>query len=223
MHFANADFFRRKKHTHITKSYLTNEKLSVKVNVNFNYGDREMKIDSCKLRAAQKFAAVNDPRYYLCGIRINGKHIEATNGHVAVRMDSDVSTKRDLIVSFKGKIPAKAVETVLTFKKGKETAYHYDGMMNLISAQLFDIVDGKFPELDKVIPTEMTKGEFPNINSIYLKLIHDAFAGGKNDYFGAKAVSYGVGEKVVFKLPSLKNHTFGNPVIIIMPMSEEKK
>jgi hypothetical protein len=29
---------------HITKSYLTNEKLSVKVNVNFNYGDREMKL-----------------------------------------------------------------------------------------------------------------------------------------------------------------------------------
>lgn len=182
-----------------------------------------MKIESCKLRAAQKFSASNDLRHYLCGIRINNKHIEATNGHVAVRMDSEVKTKRDLIIKFNGKIPARAVETVLTFSEGKETAYHYDGLMKLISAQLFDVVDGKFPDLNKVIPNDFKKGEFPNLNSIYLKLIHDAFSSGKTDYFGVKAVSYGVGEKAVFKLPDLKNHMFGNPIILIMPMSESTK
>lgn len=55
-----------------------------------------MKIDTCKLRAASKFMAKGDVRNYLCGIRINSKFVEATNGHIAVRMDSDVKTKREM-------------------------------------------------------------------------------------------------------------------------------
>lgn len=182
--------------------------------------ENEMKIQTNKIRAAIKFMAVNDVRDYLCGVRINNKHIEATNGHVAVRMDSEIKTKRDVIVKFIGRVPAKSKDVELVFLDGKNTAYHYGALGELIGAQLFDVVDGKFPDLDKVIPKEYSKGEFPNLNAKYAKIFHDAFADGKNDYFGIKAVSYGIGEKIIFKLSEIKSVTYGNPVIVIMPMSE---
>lgn len=180
-----------------------------------------MKISTNKIRAAIKFMAVGDVREYLCGVRINNKFIEATNGHVAVRMDSGIKTKLDVIVKLIGRVPAKSKDVELVFSDGKNTAYHYDALGDLIGVQLFDVMDGRFPDLDKVIPKEYSKGEFPNLNSKYAKIFHDAFSNGKDDYFGVKAVSYGVGEKVVFKLSEIKHITYGNPVIIIMSMLEK--
>lgn len=180
-----------------------------------------MKIETRKIRAASKFMAKNDAREYLCGIRINNKFIEATNGHIAVRMDSGIKTNKDIIVKLIGRIPAKSIDTELVFKNGKNTAYHYDGFKNLVGVQLFDVIDGKFPDLEKVIPSILKKTEFPNINAIYLKVIHDAFAGNRDDFFGAKAVGYEINKVAIFKLGEIKNTLFGNPLIIIMPMREE--
>lgn len=49
-----------------------------------------MIIQSKLIRAALVCAAKNDVRYYLCGIHITPKHIEATNGHVALRMEHGI-------------------------------------------------------------------------------------------------------------------------------------
>lgn len=180
-----------------------------------------MKIDTCKLRAASKFMAKDDVRNYLCGIRINSKFVEATNGHIAVRMDSEVKTKRDVIVRLIGKIPAKAVDTELCFVKDKNTAYHYDGYKQLVGVQLFEVEDGKFPDLNKVIPKTFVIGKYPLINAMYQKVFYDAFADKKNDLFGVNAVSYNTNEVLVCKLTGIKDHTHGNPTIIIMAMREE--
>ncbi|WP_346729583.1 hypothetical protein [Serratia marcescens] len=59
------------------------------------------------LRAALVCVAKHDPRYYLEGVHITPKYIEATNGHVALRMEHGIKTRKDIIVKFDGAVPPK--------------------------------------------------------------------------------------------------------------------
>jgi len=52
-----------------------------------------MKIQTNLLRAASKFQAKDDVRYYLNGIHLNKGKIEATNGHVAIVLDTGEKNK----------------------------------------------------------------------------------------------------------------------------------
>ncbi|HIE0684553.1 TPA: hypothetical protein ACXJNH_002779 [Proteus mirabilis] len=74
-----------------------------------------MIIQTHLLRAALVCVAKHDPRYYLQGIHISNKYIEATNGHVAVRMEHGIKTRRNEILEFRGSIPAKANTTEIKF------------------------------------------------------------------------------------------------------------
>lgn len=76
-----------------------------------------MIIQSKLIRAALVCAAKNDVRYYLNGLHITPKHIEATNGFVALRMTHGIRTKKNIIVQFEGGVPAKAETTELIFSK----------------------------------------------------------------------------------------------------------
>lgn len=87
-----------------------------------------MKIKTCKLRAADEFRGKGDPRNYINGIRINKSHVQATNGHIAISMDSEIKTRMDIIVRFVGKIPKSAIDTKLTFSANGNVAYHYGPM-----------------------------------------------------------------------------------------------
>ena len=171
-----------------------------------------MKILSAKLRAADEFRAKGDLRWCLNGIRINKDFIEATNGHVAIRIDSGVKTRADVIVRFKGKIPAKAYITKLEFNKGKNTVYHYDGMGELIGVQLFYLEDGKYPDFKKIIPSEFSFDDFPDVQTKYYALIDKAF---KSESFVQAQRLHSDQSKVVF---GIKDRTgdLGNPLIIIM-------
>lgn len=175
-----------------------------------------MKIDTCKLRAADAFRAKGDVRYYLNGIRISKDYIQATNGHIAIQMDSGVKTRRDVIVRFKGKIPVKAQKTKLEFSKGKNIAYHYDSLGELISAQVFDIEEGKFPRFDRILPEKNIKGdEFPPLNIEYMAVIKKAFP--KENFMAVRPIHYDKNKAVIYETTELQNHLYGNPVIIIMP------
>ncbi|EMA5890781.1 hypothetical protein U3Y45_004860, partial [Salmonella enterica] len=76
-----------------------------------------MIIQSKLIRAALVCAAKNDVRYYLNGLHITAKYIEATNGHVALRIEHGIRTKKNIIVQFEGPVPAKAETTELVFNK----------------------------------------------------------------------------------------------------------
>ncbi len=76
-----------------------------------------MIIQSKLIRAALVCAAKNDVRYYLNGLHITPKHLEATNGHVALRMEHGIRTRKNIIVQFEGPVPAKAETTELVFNK----------------------------------------------------------------------------------------------------------
>lgn len=175
-----------------------------------------MKIDTCKLRAADEFRAKGDIRCYLNGIRINKDYIQATNGHIAIQMDSGVKTRLDVIVRFKGKIPAKAEKTKLEFSKGKNIAYHYDSMGDILSVQIFQIEDGKFPDFDRIIPKEIKIGKtFPPINMHYMAVIKKAFS--KEQLMAVRPVSYDKEKVVLYEIPPFQANKYGNPLIMIMP------
>lgn len=175
-----------------------------------------MKLDSCKLRAAEAFRAKGDIRNYLNGIRINKDYIQATNGHIAIQMDCGVKTRLDVIVRFKGKIPVKAQKTKLEFSKGKNIAYHYDSLNELISAQVFEIEEGKYPRFDKIIPEKMFKGEeFPPLNIEYMAVIKKAFP--KENFMAVRPIHYDKSKAVIYETTAIQNQVYGNPVIIIMP------
>jgi hypothetical protein len=177
-----------------------------------------MKIDTCKLRAANEFRARGDVRYYLNGIRINKNYIEATNGHTAIRMKSGIRTRLDVIVDFKGKIPAAAIKTKLEFSKGKNTAYHYDGFEQCIAVQLFDIQDGKFPDFNRVIPESYELADkHPSLQAKYMAQIDKAF---KKEKFVSVRTLHNANEKVVFGLGGLLNEIYGEPIIVMMGIKE---
>jgi hypothetical protein len=175
-----------------------------------------MKIDTCKLRAADAFRAKGDIRNYLNGIRINNNYIQATNGHIAIQMDSGVKTRLDVIVRFKGKIPPKSQKTKLEFSKGKNIAYHYDSLGELISAQVFDIEDGKYPQFERIIPEKMVKGsQFPPLNIDYMAVIKKAFP--RESFMAVRPINYDKNKAVIYEVTEFQKHLYGNPVIIIMP------
>lgn len=114
-----------------------------------------MIIPSKLIRAALVCVAKNDPRYYLCGIHITPKYIESTNGRVALRMEHGIRTKRDIIVQFEGKIPAKAETTEHIFNK-EPLAIHRDQYLNRLAITGIKLIDGRFPDLGKIIPKNST-------------------------------------------------------------------
>lgn len=180
-----------------------------------------MKIKTCKLRAANVFRGKGDPRPYINGIHINKDFIEATNGHCAVRMSSEVKTRIDVIVRFEGAIPKSAEKTKLSFDKNQSIAYHYDLHGNLLSVQLFNLLDGKFPDLENVIPKEKTKGEFPAVQPSYIAFMDKAFPSSRNKFVYVKPISYSENKVVQYEVgPSIISDEYGDPIILIMPSRE---
>ena len=176
-----------------------------------------MKVKSIKLRAAIQFQAKNDVRHYLNGINISKDYIEATNGHIAVRMNNCESFNDEgFIIKFIGSIPKKADTTEIL--KNERVCKHYDCDGSLIGAQAFDILEGAYPDLSKVVPKTKKKDEFPPLQTKYLNVIDKAFNQASNKFCTVKPVSYALNEAVVFTVTqSALKDEFGCPIILIMP------
>lgn len=175
-----------------------------------------MKIQTNLLRAASKFQAKDDVRYYLNGIHLNKGKIEATNGHVAIVLDTGEKNKVDKIIKFIGAIPKKAEFTELVFDKKCNIAIHTDEKGNKIAAQIFEVVDGRFPNVSRIIPKQIKQEKFPAIQTVYLELINKAFESSARNFVAVKPVHYCENEAVLFELIGLTKEKFNNPIILIM-------
>lgn len=174
-----------------------------------------MKIQTHLLRAALVCVAKNDPRYYLQGIHINSNYIEATNGHVAVRMEHGISTRRNSIIEFCGPVPKKAVTTEIYFTK-EPYAVHRDstGMrVGFTALKLHD--DARFPDLDRVIP-ENHELCLPLFQARYLTYPQKMF-GDDNRMNAVKFNPAGMEAPCMLEFSENINAVFGNPQLIIMP------
>ena len=176
-----------------------------------------MKISSKQLKAAALCQGKNDIRYYLNGIHIYKNIIEATNGHIAVQMTMSKRIKRDLILNINGIIPKKAQDSVFVFGKDNFVK-NYDMYGNLLSILTVDVIDGKFPDIKRVIPTEFKTVSYIGVNTSYLSLFGKMF----NCRFGgaAKIQFSGLkGSMLVTSPNGLINEEYGNPKFIVMPVN----
>lgn len=174
-----------------------------------------MIIQTHLLRAALVCVAKNDPRYYLQGVHINSKYIEATNGHVALRMEHGIKTRRDEILEFRGTIPAKAVTTEICSTK-EPYAIHRDNNNNRIGfTVLASYSDARFPDLDRVIPDKFEPC-LPLFQAVYLAYPEKMFGINR----GVNSISLhpsGMTTGCLFKFSSVINEKYGKPQFVVMP------
>lgn len=168
------------------------------------------------LRAALVCVAKNDARYYLEGVHITSKYIEATNGHVAVRMEHGIKTRRNIIVKFCGNVPAKAETTELVFKRDP-IAVHRDINNMRVGFTALELLDGRFPDLGRIIPQSTETGAIPIIQGAILSYPEKMFKSSGRTFIPVKLAPSGLESACRFLFDNHINSTYGNPQFIAMP------
>lgn len=182
-----------------------------------------MKIKSKLLRAAQHCQGRGDIRYYLNGIHIYKNIVESTNGHVAVQMTMKKKIRGNFILHINGVVPAKAYVTKFIFDKDETIAKHYDCFKALIAVSCVDVIDGRFPDINRVMPKEFNPIELIGLNTEYVGLFAKMF--GKNYMSAAKFQFCDKNSAVLITAASaIVREEFGNPKFIVMParLDDEK-
>ena len=119
------------------------------------------------LKAASRFQAVKDTRFYLCGVLLESSPLEsrmvATDGHILIVTKCHAKDDNEGI--FSGIIPSDVVKIMLSWKAPK---YASDSAITISgdgpeyraewcgNVALFKLVDGKFPDYARVIPDKTT-------------------------------------------------------------------
>jgi hypothetical protein len=175
-----------------------------------------MKISSKQLRAAKLCQAKNDIRYYLNGIHIYKNKIEATDGHMAVQMTMSKRIRRDIILNINGAIPKKAISSVFVF--GKENIVkNYDIFGVLLNVLVVDVIDGKFPDLKRVIPTKFKSVDCIGVNTSYIGLFGKMFECRWGDIAKLQFTSKN-GTMMLTSNSVSVNFEYGDPKFIVMPV-----
>ncbi|HGV9335236.1 TPA: hypothetical protein ACNOIO_002425 [Raoultella planticola] len=178
-----------------------------------------MIIPSKLIRAALVCAAKNDVRYYLCGVHISPKYIEGTNGYVALRMEHGIRTKKNIIVQFEGTVPAKAETTELVFNK-EPIAIHRDLLQRRLSITGIKLLDGRFPDLERVIPKMMNLSVNPVIQAEYLSYPAKIF-GREEKFVPVQLRPSGEFDAVRIQFNEHINNSYGNPELVVMPCRDD--
>ena len=135
-----------------------------------------------KLKAASRFMAVQDIRYYLNGLLIESNDIQtrivATDGHTMFCGYDDA--KGDNVGSFAGIMPADTVKQILAWKAPYKSANDAPVIITTCddptgehraewcgNVVIFRLIEGKFPDYTRVIPQSVS-GLAGNYNPDYL-------------------------------------------------------
>jgi DNA polymerase-3 subunit beta len=178
-----------------------------------------MKIKSKLLRAAQVCQAKDDCREYLNGIHIKGNHVESTDGHTCVRMTMDKVIDVERIVNIRGKVPVKAISSIFEIGEVEAIVKHYDQFCELISVQVVDVIEGKYPDFDRVIPKDDKKASVSEIgvNPDYVGRFSKMFT--VAGICHAKVELFGINNAIkMTSLNAIINEEYGNPVFAVMPI-----
>lgn len=128
----------------------------------------KLKVSKLLLEGALIFQAKQDVRYYLNGICFmpDGR-VAATDGHRAmIASKHENKIKSNVIVSI-SKSPTKNYSYAVIDTKAKIVTYH-NNFDVLVGAGICSEVDGKFPDIDRVIPTQTAPAEQIGFNAKYL-------------------------------------------------------
>ena len=118
------------------------------------------------LKAVMMAAAKKDIRYYLNGVMVRNGELAATNGHMALIIKSDSIKSDDEYII--GNDTLKMIVTSHKGIKGDSRVEVIDSMTVTGGSKIhITPVDGKFPDINRVIPQE-TSGEIAHFNAEYL-------------------------------------------------------
>lgn len=135
------------------------------------YGEGEemkLKVSKLLLEGALMFHAKQDARYYLNGICFmpDGR-IAATDGHRAMIASKHENKLTDNVIVSVSKAPTKRYAYALLDTKAGIVTYH-DELETMVGAGICSEIDGRFPDIDRVIPKETSPTEQIGFNAKYL-------------------------------------------------------
>jgi hypothetical protein len=147
-----------------------------------------------ELKALSRFAATKDVRYYLCGVHVvqdqRGTYLEATDGHMLGRLLLSPGAKptADIIIG------NDAVAKLAASGKRGEEWLHFTvngSSVEVIAGNeklTFQAVDGRFPDVDRIVPTVLKDEEVAPaaFNPEYLMAFQDAANDIKGNRRGSK-------------------------------------
>lgn len=163
-------------------------------------------------------ASQEDTRKILRGVHITPTHIQATNGIAAVSMKHDAKTEMEGVFILHGDIPASAEGTVFQKIGSQWIAAHMDDYERPVGHNELELVEGKFPDLGKLLPTEEEPcSEFPIFAAELLALPYRMF-GNEFSSTPVKFKLFGPELPCQILLADAISGFFGNPVLVIMPM-----
>jgi DNA polymerase III sliding clamp (beta) subunit (PCNA family) len=182
---------------------------------------------------AQHCVATNDIRHYLEGFHVTKTAIESTNGHYlyqaklkGIKYPDYLPDWRDsfelpdsMIINMKQTIKAPIKKSGCQFvtfevEDSKVIATTIDMFGKPIGAYLGEVVDGRFPDTERVIP----KGDPEpcaqiGFNSAYLKKV-DQVSEGK--FSSVKLKTYGEHKAAIFEIMSINDHY--SSIFVLMPI-----
>lgn len=148
------------------------------------------------LKAVMMAAAKKDVRYYLNGVMVRNGELAATNGHMALLIQSEsIKSDGEYIID---NDTLKMIVNLYKVVKGDNPVEVKDGTTTGIGRISITPVDGKFPDVNRVIPQEPS-GEIAHFNyeyllacqkaneefldrkNVYIKLQHNGQSGAKFD------------------------------------------
>lgn len=134
----------------------------------------KLKISKLLLESALIFQAHKDVRYYLNGICfMSDGRIASTDGHRAFIGGSHDNELTGNVIIKMGKSPTKRYEYAILDTKSKIATYH-DEAGAMVRAGICEEIDGRFPDIDRVIPKETKAADCIVFNAGYLVDIEKA-------------------------------------------------
>ncbi|VDZ82805.1 hypothetical protein U0026_09710 [Kluyvera intermedia] len=163
-------------------------------------------------------ASQEDSRKILRGVNLTPTHIQATNGIAAVSMKHDSKPEMEGVFILHGDIPASAEGTVFQQVGSQWIACHMDDYERPVGHNELELVEGKFPDLSKLLPTEVNPcTELPPFAAELLALPYRMF-GKEFSSTPIKFKFFGPELPCQILLADSISGFFGNPVLVIMPM-----
>lgn len=134
----------------------------------------KLKISKLLLESALIFQARNDVRYYLNGICfIPDGRIASTDGHRAFIGGSHDNELAENIIVKVSKSPTKRYEYAIIDTKSKIATYHDEAGV-MVGAGICEEIDGRLPDIDRIIPKETNGAHRIGFNAGYLVDIEKA-------------------------------------------------
>ena len=175
----------------------------------------KLKVNKLLLEGALMFQAKQDVRYYLNGICFmpDGR-VAATDGHRAMIASKHENKLTDNVIVSVSKSPTKRYAYALLDTKTGIVTYH-DEHEIMVGAGICSEIDGRFPDIDRVIPTQTAPAEQIGFNAKYLSDVEKLAKLFNPKY---EAVRFELNGNTRAAVANISSPTGETAKVIVMPM-----